>query len=62
MASSREDWLRWMDAMAHAVDLPIAASSREGVAAQLELNRRLAAPLLDFELPADTPVDGGPGS
>jgi len=44
---------QWMDAMAAIVGLRIPTASREGVAAQLLLNHRLIAPLLEFELPAD---------
>jgi hypothetical protein len=43
---------RWLDAMAPVVGLAIPAESRDRVIAQLQLNHRLVAPLLEFELPA----------
>lgn len=62
MALTRADWFNWLDAMAPVVPLPIAPEYREGVAAQLELNKRLIAPLLEFEVPAGAPEDTGSGS
>ena len=47
--------------MASVVALPIRLEDREGVAAQLELNRRLIGPLLEFEVPAGAPGDTGSG-
>ena len=58
---TRADWLSWLDAMASVVALPIRLEDREGVAAQLELNRRLIGPLLEFEVPAGAPGDTGSG-
>jgi hypothetical protein len=42
----------WLEGVAMAVNLEIPESYRKDVIAQLELNRSLIAPLLDFELPA----------
>lgn len=42
----------WLEGTAAAVDLKIPAAYREDVILQLEMNRSLIAPLLDFELPA----------
>jgi hypothetical protein len=53
MTISELEARQWMDAMAAVVGLTIPAASRDGVAAQLMLNHRLVAPLLEFELPAD---------
>jgi hypothetical protein len=42
----------WLEGAASAVNLEIPPAYRDEVRSQLELNRSLIAPLLDFELPA----------
>jgi hypothetical protein len=61
MPLSADEAQRWMDATAAVVGLTIAAASRDGVAAQLVLNHRLIAPLLEFELPDGEVLPPGSG-
>lgn len=59
MTLSADDARQWMDAMALVVGLTIPPASRDGVTAQLILNHRLIAPLLEFELPSgEMPLPG----
>lgn len=46
----------WLQGAATAIGIEIQECDREAVIAQLELNRSLIAPLLDFEIPI-TDVD-----
>jgi 1-carboxybiuret hydrolase subunit AtzG-like protein len=46
---------RWLETMAALVGLDIPPECRDGVAHQLRLNRRLAKPLLRFEVPDGMP-------
>jgi len=51
MIANEEQLASWLDGAAAAVGLEIPEAYRKDVIAQLELNRSLIAPLLDFELP-----------
>jgi Protein of unknown function (DUF4089) len=51
MIENEEQLALWLDGAAATVNLEIPESYRKDVIAQLELNRSLIAPLLNFELP-----------
>ncbi len=52
MSGNEEQLALWLDGAASSVNLEIPDAYRKDVLAQLELNRSLIAPLLDFEIPA----------
>lgn len=52
MSENEKQLALWLDGAAAAVNIEIPDSYRKDVIAQLELNRSLIAPLLDFEIPA----------